>query len=144
MFKFKRVRNITVKAENAKVISYDSNKNPFITVNRYGKGKVYFVNAPIEDNLVDMHGAFSKNNDIVYKTVFSEYAESYPVRVSDKDLLFTYHTADGGAYVVILNHFDKEKSFALECDDGYKVEKVYYGSCEKVGAYDACIIKVGK
>lgn len=143
-FKFKRVRNITVKATNAKVISYDSNKNPFITVNRYGKGKVYFVNAPIEDNLVDMHDAFSKNSDIVYKTVFAEHAKSYPVRVSDKDLLFTYHPIDEGAYVVILNHFNEEKSFTLECNCGYKVEKIYYGSCEKIGAYDACVIKVRK
>ena len=69
---FSRLRNITVSPAGAQVLAYDNDNNPFITVNHYGKGRVFFVNAPLENNLVDMHNAFVGKTDLVYRKIFNE------------------------------------------------------------------------
>ena len=81
---------------------------------------------------------------MIYRTIFSEYIDRTPIKVSDKDLIMTYHPAEDGAYAVILNHFKDDKAFTLSLDEGYCVEKVYYGNVGCVKAFDACVIKIGK
>ena len=51
------VPDVTVTPNTGKlnITLKDSENNPFVTVNSYGKGKVYFVNAPIEDNLIEQY-----------------------------------------------------------------------------------------
>jgi len=45
---------------------------------------------------------------------------------------------------VLLNHYKDEKNFELELNDGYTVEKVYYGENGKINPFDACVIKIKK
>ncbi|MBE6680962.1 MAG: hypothetical protein E7600_01580 [Ruminococcaceae bacterium] len=137
-----RMRNITFKPIGAKVLFSDNENNPLITVNNYGKGRVFFVNAPLEDNLVDRHNAFDGGFEIVYKTLFADYIAEYPYEISDNDLVSTYHETDDGAYVVVLNHTDTDKDLELSFKDGYTVENVLYGNKDKVKAFDGCIIKI--
>lgn len=136
-------RNYLVEPTTAEVLAYDDRNNPFITVNKYGKGRIFFVNGPVEANLVDMHHAFDGNNHLVYKKVFADYIENQPVKLSNEDLVYTYHPTEDGAYIVVLNHFAEDKEFTLELKD-LSVEKVYYGENGKIKAYDACVIKLSK
>ena len=55
---FSRSRTATLEPTKAEVLAYDNKNNPFISVNQYGKGRVFFVNAPIESNLIEKHNAF--------------------------------------------------------------------------------------
>lgn len=138
-----KYRNYIVEPTTAEVLAYDNNGNPFITKNHYGKGRVFFVNAAIEKNLLNKHHAFENNIHLIYQKVFEDCINNYPVKVSDKDLVLTYHPADDGAYVVILNHYNEKKEFTLELD-GYTVDKVYYGENGKIKPFDACVIKIKK
>ena len=137
-----RMRNITFKPTSANVLFSDNENNPLITVNNYGKGRVFFVNAPLEDNLIDRHNAFDGGLEVVYKTLFADYISEYPYAVSDNDLVSTYHETENGAYVVVLNHTDKDKELEFSLKDGYRIENVLYGSKDKVKAFDGCIIKI--
>ena len=83
-----------------------------------------------------------QNNHLVYKKVFADYIENQPVKLSDEDLVFTYHPTDDGGYVVILNHFGEDKEFKITVKDSLCIEKVYYGDTNKIKAYDACVIKL--
>lgn len=141
---FSRLRNRILTPVKATVIAYDNENNPFITVNKYGKGRVFFVNAPIEKNLIDKHNAFEENHSLIYQTIFKDYIDNIPVALSDNNLIMTYHPSENGAYIVILNHYDKEKSFTMEIDKAYTLEKVFYGSVDKINAFDACILKINK
>lgn len=54
-----RVFNLTEMS--AKVLSYSGNGNPIVSVNEYGKGKVYFVNFPLESMLLDTPDSHKTN-----------------------------------------------------------------------------------
>lgn len=139
---FSRLRNINVCPTTAQVLAYDNNNKPFITENRYGKGRVFFVNAPLENNLVDMHNAFETKTDIIYRKLFNEHIDSKLVFVTNQELITTYHIADDDMYVVVLNHYDKEQTFELRFGESYVFDKVCYGDKNKVGAFDSCVLKL--
>ena len=141
---FSRTRNIITKATTAEVLAYDNKGIPFISVNKYGNGRVFFVNAPLEINLTGKHNAFDKNTHLVYRELFEKHINSYPVSVNDKELMLTYHPTDDGAIVVVLNHYGDTKEFSVNTNGNFKTDKVYYGSTEKIGAYDACVFKIVK
>ena len=139
---FSRIRNINVEPVNAEVLLYDNNKKPFLTVNRYGKGRVFFVNAPVEKNLINLHNAFEGNTYLIYQMLFDEYSNRYPIRLSDKELVMTYHSTDDGAFVVIINHHGEEKFFTVEIENAYAIDKTYYGNIGKISPYDACVFSI--
>lgn len=140
---YSRLRNIRCEATSAKVLVNDNSGNPFITVNNYGKGKVYFVNAPVEASLISKHNAFEYNPHFVYNLVFEEYINQSPVSL-DNDLVYTYHQTEDGAYIVILNHSNEEKEFTLTLKSEYRIQRVCYGEENFINPYDACIIKIIK
>jgi len=141
---FTKARNFLLEPTNAQVIACDDKGNPFFTYNKYGKGRVFFVNAPIEAGLLTKHNAFDGNEKVIYDTISDKVRASYPVKVLGDNIVMTYHPSDDAGYVVLLNHYKDEKNFELELNDGYTVEKVYYGENGKINPFDACVIKIKK
>ena len=141
---FAKSRNFLLEPTNAEVIACDDKGNPFFTCNKYGKGRVFFVNAPIEAGLLTKHNAFDGNEKVIYDTIADKVHASYPVKVLGDNIVMTYHPSDDGGYVVLLNHYKDEKNFELKLNDGYTVEKVYYGENGKINPFDACVIKIKK
>ncbi|MBR2952132.1 MAG: cellulase family glycosylhydrolase [Clostridia bacterium] len=141
-FVFSRTRNVLTEATTAEVLAYDSQGYPFLSVNRYGRGRVFFVNAPIESALINRHRAFDGNTHLLYRKIFGEYVEKKPVTLTGDGLFMTYHPTEDGAFAVILNHGAQEKEFSLNVKEGYALEKVYYGEVGRVLPYDACVLKI--
>lgn len=142
VIEFERVFNLKIEATTAKVIASDNNKNPIITVNKYGKGRVFFVAFPLEGNLVSEHNAFSKNSVCIYKTLFKEYTDDYPVCVNNEGVVLTCHKGNDGYTVVVINHSDKRTSLDFSIKDGLYIDEVIYGSKENIEAFDACVFKI--
>lgn len=136
---FVRERTVLLRSVGAKVLATDAEGNPFASVFTYGKGRVFFVNAPMEKNLLSQHGAFEKQPENIYRTLLGKRA---PVSVSGEDVIFTYHPTEDGCYLVLINTGDREQSFTVECDVPFAVEKVYYGSKKTVKPYDACVLRL--
>ena len=139
---FTKLRNFMVEATKAEVLVRDNTGNPFVTVCEYGKGRVFFVNAPIERGLITLHNAFDSNTHLIYKKIFADIINNSPVMVSGDDVVFTYHPSDDGAYVVVLNHSDAEKPFEITLKNGLEVKDIIYGELGKIKPFDAVIIKV--
>lgn len=138
---FKRTFNLICESAGAQILANDNEGNPILSVYKYGKGRVFFAAFPLENNLVDERDAFSKNYTLVYKTLFKEYAESYPICVKGDDLVLTYH--DGNEkIVVVLNHSDKDSALEFELADGVEIEEVLYGNKNVIKAFDACVFKL--
>ncbi|MBR5586400.1 MAG: hypothetical protein IKW02_00395, partial [Clostridia bacterium] len=138
---FSRTRNIITQAVEAEVIAFDDKGNPFISVNRYGKGRVFVVNAPVEANLLDKHNAFDGKNHLIYKMLFGK---TLPVELADDELVTTMHPDEDGFYAVIINHSETEKTLDIKLEDGYQIDKVYYGGLDTIKPFDACVIKITK
>ncbi|MBQ8526067.1 MAG: cellulase family glycosylhydrolase [Clostridia bacterium] len=80
---FLRKCNMLMEATTAEIIAYDNEGNPFMSVNKYGEGHVFFVNAPVENGLIHTHNAFDKNPEIIYKTLFGRYIKNNVVKTKD-------------------------------------------------------------
>ena len=141
---FARKRNMVMEPTSANVIAYDDKGFPFVSVNSYGRGKVYLVNAPIEDNLIETPNAFAGNSGIIYKHIFTEYTKEYPVESLNTELLMTYHQNSDDEYIVVMNHSDVDMKLDMKLKENYKIEKVYYGEIDAIKSYDACVFKLSK
>lgn len=140
---FNRNRKFVLEEKGATVLAYDSEKNPTIAVNQYGEGRVYFVNFPLENNLVDRHNAFSGGEERIYRKVFADYIDRFTIRVKGENVFSTYHCKDESVFVVAVNHSDGEQRLDVKYN-GYILEKIYYGDIEKIAAFDACVFKFKK
>lgn len=129
-------------ATTASVLATDSNNEPFITVNEYGLGKVYFIAAPIESNLVETHNGFDSSVEKIYKKIFKKHIDNLPISLQAKGVVFTYHPASDGAYFVAINHSDSEKPLNLDLKGNYEIESVVYGDAKTIKPYDACVLKL--
>ena len=138
---FLRNRNVICEPAGAETIATDDKGNPFISVNRYGKGRVIVVNAPIEENLLEKKDAFGGNSHLIYRKLL---CKNKPVEIIGEDLVTTLHPGKDGVYVVVINHGDKEKSLDIKLENGYKIDGVCYGNTDKIKAYDACVMKLIK
>lgn len=141
---FERHRTFTLKSVGAEVLAYDKDNNPSIAVNRYGKGRVFFVNFPLEDNLIDKHNAFDGNVHLIYKELFKEYAKKHPMSVLNENIAVTYHTTESGVIAVLINHSDKPCNLKYTWNGKWEIKKVHYGSTDEIKPYDACIIELGE
>lgn len=124
-------------ATTAEVIAYDGEGFPFLTVNRYGKGRVFWVNAPIEQNVIATNEIDSAS--AVYSQVFKRYSENLPIKLNDSELLATYHRTEKNTIVVLCNHSETEKRFP---NISGKIDTIYYGDLTSVKPYDACVFSI--
>jgi beta-galactosidase len=128
----------------AKVIATDDSGNPSITVNSYGKGKVYLVDAPIELNMTNVHNAFNGNFEKIYKVIFKKHLERLPLSIDAKDVVYTLNEDRQNTYFIAVNHSETEKELNLNLKGNYEIKDVIYGRKETIKPYDAVILKLKK
>ena len=136
-------RTYFIEPTTAEVLLYDKRNNPCLTVNNYGKGKVIYLNMPLEEGLIDGHRTLDGDAHEVYKLLFKDKIEAHPIRIEGKDVLTTYHYGEGKAYAVAVNHSNEDAKIDITAR-GYKLVKVYHGSENCVGAFDASVLEFVK
>ena len=140
---FKRNRTVILSATSAQVFAYDSEGNPFATVNNYGKGRVFFVNAPLENMLTDTPNAYDTNNYMAYKSLLDTHIDK-TVEIESDYVIHTLHPQDNGYIVVALNLSDKCVDPQITLANGYYLDTVYHGDVNSIDAFDACVFKITK
>lgn len=126
----------------AEILAYDVDNNPIITVNKYGKGRVFVVNFPLETNLLNRHNAFVVNDHIIYKNLFADYIDAALVKTEQEGITITCNPSTYGAVVTVINHTDSEKEIKPIIKDGYALDKVYYGDPQFVKPFDASVFTI--
>lgn len=123
-----------IKSENIDV--------PEITCNDYGKGKVYFVNFPVEAMLIDKNRAFDNNVCEIYKKVFEDKINNHIVKIDNENIALTIHEADDKVIAVAINHSEKVQKIAFDtkCD----FMKLIYGDVNECKPLDAVIAEFVK
>lgn len=138
---FVRECNYKMQPTTAEVIAYDNEGYPAVSVNKYGKGRVIYVNFPLEANMIDEPDAFSNGKEVIYKKLFGDYINKLPLAVGAKDVAVTFHPTEDGTVAVFINHTDKQQKLCITEQNGFVRDKVYYGDDEMINPFDACIIK---
>lgn len=130
----------------AKVLAKNENGNPVLTVNNYGKGKIYFLNFPLEKNVFKEVDALNPQKAQLYYKIYRLFAENeiknYKINCSNPNIGVTEcKGSDGKEYVFIVNYSNMLQEIALNIRDGVKFETVY-GHVEKVPACDGLILRM--
>lgn len=126
-----------VTAKGAEVIAEDTFGNPLFTAFQYGKGKVIFLNFPMEEEMLTESYAFHKNRHKVYEYAFKAHLETKKVLAKHAQATVTI----AGNTVTVLNLSNEEIDPEIVWN-GAKVDQVYRGKLDKIPPCDGCIFTI--
>lgn len=140
---FKYGTKFLTHCENAECISKDNDGTVIFSKNSYGKGKIYFLNFPLEEMIWDMQGVFNDEKKPYYKiyNVIKGNLFSDKAAISDNPQIgVTVHKLSDNKYVVTaINYSD-------ECQDAMLNIKgkitCLYGNIKTIDSCDASVMLV--
>ena len=131
-------------SEKAKVLA-DVESEPVISVYSLGKGKVIYVNFPLEAMLLDKNNAFDGELYKIYKELFSEKLSEHELLTNNKNLAKTLHYGENGEiYCSVINHSTESIVPDFSLKEGYAIGEVLYGDINELPKYDGVIFKIVK
>ncbi len=137
----KRNKKYTVKAVSANVICSEE-AQPLISENKFGKGNVFYLNAPLEESLIKALNGFDNNLHEIYRTVFKGILDKKPFVCKSDRVGVTFHYKDNSVYAVIVNYSDKVLDPQITLQNGYSVKRVIYGDISRIAQYSACVLEL--
>lgn len=138
---YTRGRVFHISATNAEVLAKNDKGEVMMTRAEYGKGRVFFVNFPLESNMLQEVGAFDKKRCKVYEKFFSEVTEAKPVRKNNDYVALTIHKGEEKTYCVAVNHSPEAQAPCFEFN-GVEIDQILYGNAEEIPPFDAVIFTV--
>lgn len=116
------------KVDGAKVLACDSDNNPVMTVNDYGKGKVYVLAYPIEDIAARsprvISGEFEKGYHKFYEVMAGSKNKNKVAATDSTSVGMTEHIIDGSRRaLVFVNYTPREETSNITLI-GYKFVKL--------------------
>jgi beta-galactosidase len=124
-------RKYTIDAKNSKVIARESDGNPVLIESKYGKGEIFLLTFPLENNLSNITGAFDKNAPAYYK-IYKEVAKTLiDERILTQDNQYvgvTEHTLNNDEKVVVMINYNSDNaSIDFRIKAGWKISNSLYG-----------------
>lgn len=123
-FELSAGRRLDTAECTGKVLAREADLNPALTMNVYGKGRIYFLFFPLERTLADKPGAFeiTGKNDYykIYEQILLPYTDRRVVSKSSPLLAVTEHTKDdNNCIVAAVNYGDDEQMFEITLADNW-------------------------
>ena len=100
----KKYTRFKVVSDTAEIIAKDKNGMPLFVKNKYGKGTVYYLNFPLEKNLIDVCDGFNGEQHMVYNEIFKEVKNEYPIAYNNKFIGMTGHVENNREWIVLINY----------------------------------------
>ncbi len=138
---YKKRRNFRIEANGADVLAKDEAGNPIITEYQYGKGRVFFVNFPLEYALLDETNAFDGNIHLIYRHFFKDIIENKKVASDNQFIAVTEHTDGNKSYCVAINYSKnpQKPNFKFKA---CAPASVIYGDIDEIKPFDAVIFEI--
>ncbi len=141
---FDYAKKFTLEPLTAEVLATDSTGNPVFTVNSFGKGKIYFLGFPLENQLWNRAGAYldgALEYSSIYAKVASDILASKPIRALEPNVSLTLHPeSDESSLVIAVNYYNSVKDSKYVLAEGYELETIY----GDFNAVEACGMAVGR
>ena len=142
---FNRNRQYNTVATTAEVLAYDDLGIPAVSINRYGKGKVIYVNFPLETMLLHKNEFTNENYYKIYRKVFAHVLAEQEAGTENPFIGLTFHPeADGSVLCAAVNYSKEPQAPSFVLKKGWKLEKVLYGNEQEIPAFDACFFRIKK
>ena len=114
-------RKLKLSVNTAEVLAYESDGNPALAVNSYGKGKVYFLNSAPELYLADKPDTFLEDKYYkLYEYIFKKHITTAVKSKSSPFIGITEHNnPDGTVTVTAINYSNSDAEFDLELSEDF-------------------------
>lgn len=131
---------LLLESVGAKILAVNETGNPVFTEYDYGKGKVFFLNMPLELNLSGKAGAFTDTLWYkIYKRAGKSVLETKPIYSNNPQVGITLHKVDAETYIVCaINYSDKTQDTAFCLQEGWELEPIR-GELESVYKCDIAL-----
>jgi len=131
---------------NAKVLIEAADGNIVLSEKDYGKGKIYYLNFPVEEMLWNAVGIINCPDEkpyyLIYKLIADEFVKNRIVTSNNPFISVTQHKFDEKtAVIVAMNNSDKTQKCEFDFDKVKKYD-VLYGNYDEIPKCDAVIMKV--
>lgn len=133
--KLKGAYKCILEATHAEVIGTDQVGNPAFTCSQFGKGKVFFLNYPLETYLLTQPGVFHKKNADPYWILYRMLKDSITTDkliIKDKpNVGITEHELNKKERIITLINYEPERmEVNLRIESGWVIRDVLYGKTE--------------
>lgn len=144
-------RKLTINPLQTTVIAKEKDGNPLLLKASYGKGFIYLLTFPLENNLTTTTGAFDKGEPTyssIYKLIAQPFISQRLVQQTNPFIGVTEHAInDKEKVVVLINYSTNAIDTKINIKTGWKITSWLYGNKSlnnnlSIKANDAIVIKV--
>ena len=123
-----------------RILAEDDNKESLFCMAEYGKGKVYFLNFPMETMLLTKENGLKKPYYLLYRTISEEILQKKEILCGNPYTGITYHRGKEKNYAVIVNYSGQEQNPMLKVDASCQI-KIVYGNDEKIEPFGVAVLE---
>ena len=118
---------LLIESVGAKVLATNETGNIIFTEHTYGKGKVFFLNFPVEKYLSDKAGVFNNTDWYkIYQQAGADVIGKKVVTSTNPQIGITLHKESEEKYIVCaINYSDKVQDTCLKVQEGWKLSAIY-------------------
>lgn len=140
---FTRSREYRLTPTTATVLATDEKGYPAVSVNTYGKGRVVYVNFPLEAMLLRQSDMEHSDYYKLYHRLFAPVIESKPVVKANPFVALTLHPDEDGSIVcAAVNHSAEPQAPQFTIDPAYRITETLYGDVSSISPFDACLFRI--
>lgn len=140
---FRREREFRLAPTTAKVIATDDRGNPAVAVHSLGKGRVIFVNFPLESMLLCENEFTAGNYYQLYRTVFADVLAGKAVTTTNPFIGLTQHPdRDGSIVCAAVNYSDAPQNTEFILQNNAQWVETLYGNSDTIAPFDVCFFRV--
>jgi len=153
IFTSKSERKLKIDPKKTTVIATEEDGNPLLLKTSYGKGFIYLLTFPLENNLTTTTGVFDKGQPkyaAIYKEIAKPLLEKRVLQQSNPFIGVTEHDTNAKEKVIILINYSTEDIVSdVVVKEGWKVKSALYGNLPisdavTIPANDALVLKINK
>lgn len=135
---YERYCKVGIEPTTALVLANDGNGKPIFTVNNFGKGKIYYLNFPLEDMLSRQNHAFDGGAYKIYEYVLKELLEKKTVRKLNSKVGVT----ENGSIATVINYSNEPVKTGLYLQNGKRIGRVFRGNPDYLEPCDGAVFEI--
>ena len=133
-----------LEATRGTVLATNAQGEPVFGVAPYGKGKVYFLNFPLEEMLLNQENGLENEYYSIYKTVASEQLGKRAFQKENPYVGVTVHDAQGETYAAFINYSNRFQNAGIRFEKADVTPVAVYGDVVRIEPFGIAIIKYSR
>lgn len=110
--------------KGARVLLFDKKGGILLSEHSYGKGKILFFNAPLEDFYCESYMPENTSLNEIYKIFFQD--KPFTFHVDSNKCMITHHHLSNRKMGIMINNFEENDELPYTLENGYTITKILY------------------